>query len=142
MVPDRISRLDSIFSDFEGDYIMRKNLLAAALALTIFMSPAAVYGEEAVTYDGNLREENGTLLPMLSYSDPRDPEYSNEDSDILRYCVYVETDNDTDNDGLADLVKVFVQVPRSAAEGKYGRKNRLTMTACTGSAKSARPRGK
>ncbi len=56
---------------------------------------------------------------MCRYSNPRDPGYSNENSDILRYCVYVETDNDTDNDGMADLVKALIQVPRSAVEGKY-----------------------
>ncbi|MCR4923837.1 MAG: hypothetical protein K5931_07495 [Lachnospiraceae bacterium] len=51
--------------------------------------------------------EDGMMQPILAYSDLRDPQYSNEESDILRYCVYVETDNDTDNDGKADLVKVF-----------------------------------
>ena len=50
---------------------------------------------------------------------PRASDYSNAESEILRYCVYVETDHDTDDDGFADLVKVMVQVPRPAAEGKY-----------------------
>ena len=59
------------------------------------------------------------LQPMLQYSNPRAVHYSNVDSDILRFCVYVETDYDTDNDGMADLVKAMVQVPRAAAEGKY-----------------------
>ncbi len=31
----------------------------------------------------------------------------------------METDNDTDNDGKADLVKALVQVPRPAVEGEY-----------------------
>ena len=75
--------------------------------------------EDAAPYDGGLRIEDGTLLPMCEYSDPRDPAYSNENSDILRFCVYVETDNDTDNDGMADLVKALVQVPRAAVVGKY-----------------------
>ncbi len=70
-------------------------------------------------YDGNLRIEDGMLQPMLNYSDLRAEDYSNEDSDIIRYCVYIETDYDTDNDGMADLVKAFVQVPRGAVEGKY-----------------------
>lgn len=56
------------------------------------------------------------LQPILTVSDFRDPAYSNEKSDILRFCLWVETDNDTDFDGLADLVKVFVQLPRAAAE--------------------------
>ena len=69
--------------------------------------------------DDVLRIENGALQPILEVSDLRDPDYSNENSDILRFCVYVETDHDTDSDGMADLVKVFVQVPRPAVEGKY-----------------------
>lgn len=65
-----------------------------------------------------LRIENGALQPILEYSSPRG-DYSNAESDILRFCVYVETDNDTDNDGMADLVKAFVQVPRGAVEGDF-----------------------
>ena len=72
-----------------------------------------------VEYDGNLKIEDGCLLPMLNYSDFRDPGYSNEYSDILRFCVYVETDHDTDNDGMADLVKAFVQLPKGAAIGNF-----------------------
>ncbi|MCR5138295.1 MAG: hypothetical protein K6C12_14605 [Oscillospiraceae bacterium] len=66
-----------------------------------------------------LRIEDGALQPILQVSDLRAPDYSNESSDILRFCVYVETDYDTDGDGMADLVKVLVQVPRPAVEGKY-----------------------
>ncbi|MFR7444151.1 MAG: hypothetical protein ACLUUO_12505 [Sellimonas intestinalis] len=40
-------------------------------------------------------------------------------SEIVRYCVYVESDYDMDGDGKRDLIKVLVQVPRSAAEGNY-----------------------
>ena len=93
-----------------------------ATLLTAFMMAACAVptqAEEAAPYDGSLRIEDGTLLPMCEYSDPRDPEYSNEESDILRFCVYVETDYDTDNDGMADLVKALVQVPRGAVEGKF-----------------------
>ena len=89
------------------------------ILLLLLMCAASVFAEEEVAFDGTLRIENGTLLPMCTYSDPRDPAYSNEDSDILRFCVYVETDHDTDGDGLADLVKAMVQVPRGAVEGKY-----------------------
>ena len=63
--------------------------------------------------------EDGMAQPMLTYSDYLGEGYSNENSDILRFTVYVETDNDTDGDGLADLVKVFMQVPRAAVEGEY-----------------------
>ena len=60
--------------------------------------------------------ENGMAMPMLVYSDISS---SNETSEILRFCVYVETDHDTDGDGMADLVKAFVQLPKSAAMGEY-----------------------
>ena len=92
---------------------MRKTIFHLALALLLAAIPFA--GAE----EGVLLIENGTLLPIVAYSDPRDPAYSNEDSEILRFAVYVETDNDTDGDGMADLVKAVVQVPRPAAEGKY-----------------------
>ena len=39
--------------------------------------------------------------------------------DILRFCVYVETDLDTDMDGMADLVMAHVQVPTAAVFGDY-----------------------
>ena len=60
--------------------------------------------------------ENGMAMPILNYSAPSVP---NAESEILRFVVYVETDHDTDGGGMADLVKVFMQVPRAAAEGKY-----------------------
>lgn len=63
--------------------------------------------------------ENGMAQPILKYTNLRDVNYTNEGSDILRFCVYVETDYDTDSDGRADLVEVLVQVPRSAAEGAF-----------------------
>lgn len=63
--------------------------------------------------------KDGMAQPMCAYSSGFAPDYTNDNSDILRFTVYVETDNDTDNDGMADLVKVFVQLPRAAAEGKY-----------------------
>ena len=86
------------------------------LCLTVLLQaavPALAGGDDI------LKIEDGMLQPMLQYSDPRASDYSNEDSDILRFCVYVETDHDTDNDGMADLVKALIQVPRAAAEGKY-----------------------
>ena len=125
---------------------MKKFFIAFAAMLLALGIPAAVmasedeyddllenmqesYGEEyeelitAMTqeepqYDGNMIIENGLPQPMLNLSDFSDPD-SNQTGDILRFCVYVETDNDTDNDGMADLVKALVQVPRSAVEGTY-----------------------
>lgn len=106
----------------------RKKIIAAILsiALPVFVTgcgagePSAPdtnteMSEEKMT----LRIENGALQPILEYSSPRDNPYSNEESDILRFCVYVETDHDTDNDGIADLVKAFIQVPRGAVTGDF-----------------------
>ena len=89
-------------------------MLLSLVILLSFGSAAFADGEGEV-----LLIENGALQPILEVSDLRDPAYSNEDSDILRFCVYVETDHDTDSDGMADLVKALVQVPRPAVEGKY-----------------------
>ena len=89
-------------------------MLLSLVILLSFGSAAFADGEGEV-----LLIENGALQPILEVSDLRDPAYSNEDSDILRFCVYVETDHDTDSDGMADLVKTLVQVPRPAVEGKY-----------------------
>ena len=65
--------------------------------------------------------KDGTAQPILQYTNLRDENYTNEGSDILRFCVYVETDHDTDGDGKADLVEALVQVPRAAAEGDFCR---------------------
>lgn len=56
---------------------------------------------------------------VLSGNYIRATKYTNDGSDIYRFCVYVETDYDTDADGMDDLVKVFLQVPRLAVERKY-----------------------
>ena len=72
--------------------------------------PAEEKGKSGVSF------EDGMAQPMLTFSDINTP---NKDSDILRFCVYVETDNDTDGDGKADLVKAFIQLPKAAAEGQY-----------------------
>ena len=64
--------------------------------------------------------ENGLAQPVFPFTDGKTGSaYNAETSDIVRYCVYVETDFDLDGDGKRDLVKAFVQVPRSAAEGNY-----------------------
>ena len=64
--------------------------------------------------------ENGLAQPVFPFTDGKTGEkYDPDTSDIVRYCVYVESDYDMDGDGKRDLVKVFVQVPRSAAEGSY-----------------------
>ena len=63
---------------------------------------------------------NGMAQPIFPYTTGAVEEgYSNADSDIIRYCVYVETNYDTDGDGKLDLVKALVQIPRAAMEGDY-----------------------
>ena len=64
--------------------------------------------------------ENGLAQPVFPFTDGKTGEkYDPATSDIVRYCVYVESDYDMEGDGKRDLVKAFVQVPRSAAEGNY-----------------------
>ena len=63
---------------------------------------------------------NGMAQPIFPFTTGAVKEgYSNKDSDIIRYCVYVETNYDTDGDGKLDLVTALVQVPRAAAKGDY-----------------------
>ena len=74
---------------------------------------------EAAIDDGQPLFLNGMAQPIFPYTSGKLSDYSNEDSDIIRFSVYVETDFDTDGDGKLDLVKTLVQVPRAAVEGKY-----------------------
>ena len=63
---------------------------------------------------------NGMAQPIFPFTTGAvETGYHNDKSDIIRYCVYVETNYDTDGDGKLDLVKALVQVPRAAAEGDY-----------------------
>lgn len=63
---------------------------------------------------------NGKAQPIFPYTTGAvETGYSNENSDIIRFFVYVETNYDTDNDGKLDLVKALVQLPRAAMEGDY-----------------------
>ncbi|WP_346662361.1 CocE/NonD family hydrolase [uncultured Merdimonas sp.] len=64
--------------------------------------------------------ENGLAQPVFPFTDGKTGEkYDPATSDIVRYCVYVESDYDMDGDGKRDLIKTFIQVPRSAVEGNY-----------------------
>lgn len=64
--------------------------------------------------------ENGLAQPVFPFTDGKSGEaYDAVNSAVVRYCVYVESDYDADGDGKCDLVKAFIQVPRSAAEGHY-----------------------
>ena len=64
--------------------------------------------------------ENGLAQPVFPFTDGKSgKDYDPATSDIVRYCVYVESDYDMDGDGRRDLIKVLVQVPKSAVEGNY-----------------------
>ena len=64
--------------------------------------------------------ENGLAQPVFPFTDGKSGEnYDPATSEIVRYCVYVESDYDMDGDGKRDLVKALIQVPRSAVEGNY-----------------------
>ena len=57
---------------------------------------------------------DGMAQPIFEYSDPTK---GNGDSGTVRFCVYVETNYDTDDDGKLDLVKALVQLPREVLDG-------------------------
>lgn len=64
--------------------------------------------------------EHGLAQPVFPFTDGKTgSHYDPATSEIVRYCVYVESDYDMDGDGKRDLVKTLVQVPRSAVEGHY-----------------------
>ena len=60
---------------------------------------------------------NGRAQPIFPYTtgEKADQGYKYEDSQIVRFPVYVETDYDTDADGKPDLVKAIVQLPKSSS---------------------------
>lgn len=86
-------------------------LLAGLFSVTRF----TVSADDAISP----KIENGMAAQIIRYSDPMAENYSNQNSDIYRFCTYVETDYDTDFDGKRDLIKVMVQVPKAAVEGKF-----------------------
>lgn len=76
----------------------------------------------AEAFDGGISEPffyNGLPQPVFAYTPADSADYTNLNSDTIRYVVYVETGYDTDSDGKRDLVEVFLQIPRAAAEGGY-----------------------
>ena len=79
-----------------------KKLLCLLLTLTMVLAPgASAFADDAAKAPVF---KDGAAQPILQYTNLRDANYVNEGSDILRFCVYVETDHDTDGDGKADLV--------------------------------------
>ena len=102
---------------FRGRTEQKMKKTTFVILILCFLCSAAL--AETAEEPGFLRIENGMLQPVLRWSDLREEDYTNDGSDILRFCVWVETDYDTDLDGKADLVRALVQVPRAAAEGRY-----------------------
>ena len=64
-------------------------LMAAVLALVPLIAGAAAEGDM-----GPLSVKDGMLQPVFTYTDALTPDYTNAGSDILRFCVWVETDYD------------------------------------------------
>lgn len=64
---------------------------------------------------------NGRSQPIFPYTtgEKADEDYKYEDSQIVRFPIYVETDYDTDADGKPDLVKAIVQLPKAVAQGDF-----------------------
>ncbi len=92
--------------------------------------------------DGLIINSDGMAEPIINYSYNKVTDTQNDDEkyrntftedftddgvnnpktyfkDVLRFCVYVETDYDTDMDGKNDLVQALVQVPTAAVFGDY-----------------------
>lgn len=135
--PDDYNALAQSMGMIEGTEDFDADCTAEQLAS--FLEPAQTLYDSLHREDGKLVPlfMNGRAMPIFPYTSgavsnvdnsqysryggmPASEEiYSNEDSDIIRYFVYVETDYDTDGDGKLDLVKALVQVPRAAAEGDY-----------------------
>lgn len=76
----------------------------------------------AKAFEGGISEpffHNGLPQPVFAYTPVESADYTNLDSDTIRYVVYVETGYDTDSDGKRDLIEVYLQIPRAAVEGGY-----------------------
>lgn len=86
-----------------------------------------MYGIAKKLYDAYRSEKkaplflNGRAQPIFPYTtgEKADEDYHYEDSEIVRFPVYVETDYDTDGDGKRDLVKAIVQLPKAVARGDF-----------------------
>ncbi len=108
-----VTLLSLVGCAFGGGGLSRPGSGLQALSGTVSRPDKKEDAEKTPVFD------KGMAQPILTYTNLREARYTNEESDILRYCVYIETDHDTDSDGKADLVEALVQVPRAAAEGSY-----------------------
>lgn len=88
---------------------------------------AKMYETAKKLYDAYRAEKKSPLFlsgraqPIFPYTtgEKADQDYKYEDSQIVRFPVYVETDYDTDADGKPDLVKAIVQLPKAVAQGDF-----------------------
>ena len=94
-------------------------------------SKATQIGLKTAIENGEPLFVDGVAQPIFPYTSGMadKDDYSNDDSDIIRYSVYVETNYDTDGDGKLDLVKALVQIPRAAAENPNNHKFATIMDA-------------
>ena len=94
---------------------MKKGFALFSCSLLFTLTTPGCYSEAnnpALTFvDGQAQERYG-------YTEVGD-DYTNKDSEILRFVVYVESDYDTDMDEKNDLIHTFVQVPKEVVEKKY-----------------------
>ena len=78
---------------------------------------------DGLTYEGvewvEGEDGNWTQNPVTATTDKWVGVDNTKDNATVRFCVYVETNYDTDGDGKLDLVKALVQMPRAVMEGDY-----------------------
>ncbi len=97
-------------------------LFMNGMAQPIFPYTEASYKTgEKLTYQGYdwVQGDNGWVQQPVTKTTDEMAGTPNAESDIIRFCVYVETNYDTDGDGKLDLVKTLVQLPKAALEGDY-----------------------
>ena len=119
---DYIAMADSMGMVDKDDESFDSTALCTEAELEDMMEEAQVLYDALHPEDGTMEPlfMNGMAQPIFPYTSGAVEEgYSNEESDIIRFFVYVETNYDTDGDGKLDLVKTLVQLPRAAAEGDY-----------------------
>lgn len=119
---DYIAMADSMGMVDKDDESFDSTALCTEAELEDMMEEAQVLYDALHPEDGTMEPlfMNGMAQPIFPYTSGAVEEgYSNAESDIIRFFVYVETNYDTDGDGKLDLVKTLVQLPRAAAEGDY-----------------------
>ena len=114
---DYIAMADSMGMVDKDDESFDSTALCTEAELEDMMEEAQVLYDALHPEDGTMEPlfMNGMAQPIFPYTSGAVEEgYSNAESDIIRFFVYVETNYDTDGDGKLDLVKTLVQLPRAA----------------------------